>query len=297
MLRKRAKTSYAEEEFTDILSTSNWKQNMTKLLKIDVKDCELQAMFDTAPLSKQCEKLVLSQWTTGDWLLTVSDKIKTLIGKIRYVYLTQSRMKEMYVDGFMDSMLHILSFDDYPCFMYPQYEYSTTIGEDNRITAISDFGIVSESHKMLIVIEDKTMNNASYSNNWKEDQILGELFVAVHNTVETTSGIQYPLHIYAIRVVGTLFTFYRAIGTLDYIKESSRETGGLLADFLNTSLHTEDLQNTSRWSVSETSMVVQRHPAVLDDPSQLTAYDFCVAEQRLIILKCMTAIKQFVSED
>lgn len=278
MLRKRAKTSYAEEEFTDILSTSNWKKDMTKLLKINVEDCDF---FQEDPiLSKQAEKLLLPEWITGDWLLTVnlktlavSDKIKTLIGKIRYVYLTQSRMKEMYVDGFMDSMLHILSFDDYPCFMYPQYEYSTTIGEDNRITAISDFGIVSESHKMLIVIEDKTMNNASYSNNWKEDQILGELFVAVHNTVESTSGVQYPLYIHAIRVVGTLFTFYKAIGTLDYIKESSRGYP------------------------TETSMVVQRHPAVLDDPSRLTAYDFCIVEQRNHILKCMSAIKEFVSKE
>lgn len=279
-LRKRNKINYMEDESMNIQSTSRWKKEMTHLLKIKVEDQDIESMFwKGITLERQSRELYIPEWETGKWLLDidiktldVSDKVKTLIGKIKYVYLTQSRMKEMYVDGFMDSMLHLLCFDDYPCFMYPQYEYSTSIGEDNnQIIAISDFGIISEGHKMLIVVEDKTMKNASYANNWKEDQVMGELFVAVHNTVENNPSTTYPLHIYAIRVVGTLFTFYKAIASLDYIKESSRG-----------------------YPV-KTSMAVERHPEVLDDPSQLTAYDFCILEQRKQILLCMSAIKEIVS--
>ena len=46
---------------------------------------------------------------------------------------------------------------------------------------------------MFLVIEDKTLANAKYANNWKEDQVLGELFVAVHNIVENHRQQDGPL--------------------------------------------------------------------------------------------------------
>jgi hypothetical protein len=112
----------------------------------------------------------------------------------------------------MDTLLHILEFDDYPCLMYPQYEYFADIGEDeHHIVAKSDFGILAQNHRMLIVIE--TMDNA---NNWKEDQVLGEL------QFMTPSEITKMCAIHAIRVVGTLFTFYKTVVDKEYVKETLR---------------------------------------------------------------------------
>ncbi len=274
-LRKRPNIDYREHD-NIIPSTSYWKKDITSALKIESVDCSLQAMF--GEISQNCESLILPEWKNGEWLVNVnidnlktSNKIKTLIAKIKYVYIAQSTMREMYVDGFMDTLLHILEFDDYPCLMYPQYEYFADIGDDNHhIVAKSDFGILTQNHKMVIVIEDKTMENAKYSNNWKEDQVLGELFVAVHDTVRNHKDITYPINIYAIRVVGTLFTFYKTIADIEYVKE------------------------TLRGFPENNSMTVQRHPIVADDPN-LTAYDICDSNGRNQILKCMSSIKKFLT--
>jgi hypothetical protein len=270
MLRKRSKIDYSEDSTEPISSTSKWTKETSNSLKIKSINCSLDEI-GTMSLTTEAEKLILPLWTDGDWLrsidfdvLEISNKIKTLMVKIMYVYLAQSRMREMYVDGFMDSLLHLLEFDDYPCLMYPQYEYSADIGEES-IVAKSDFSILTKNHKMLVVIEDKTMENAKYSNNWKEDQVLGELFVAVHDIAINES--KYPIEVYAIRVVGTLFTFYKTLAEEDYIKE------------------------TLKGYPTNHHMNVLRHPAV-EDKVHLTAYDICNKDDRLHILSCMSYIKK-----
>lgn len=261
----------------DIKSTSNWTSEITRLLKIQTED--LVDLFKDAELPQS--ELVISEWIDGNWLENVnilslnkySNKVKTLIGKIRNVYKAMRTITEVYVDGFMDSLLHIMNFDDYPCFVYPQYQYTTKI-LDHLITAKSDFSVLTESHRMLLVIEDKTVNNATYSNNWKEDQVLGELFVAVHNTVanhpKSEGPMKYPVTIYAVRVVGTVFTFYKTDVTKEYIKESAKDIP------------------------SKNTMLVQRHPPVEDDPSNLTGYDICEIEDRKNILKCLDYIRKSI---
>jgi hypothetical protein len=205
------------------------------------------------------------------------NRVKTLTGK---VFLSeedsitdiQSQIGCI-VDGFMDSMLHILCFDDYPCFMYPQYDYSAKIGPNSRvIKAKPDLGILSETDKIMLVIEDKTVTSASYSNNWKEDQVMGELFAAVHHVVtKSRTHVVYPVTVHAVRVVGTKFTFYKAIATLEYIKEGARL--GLSID---------------------NDMVVQRCPPAEDNPSRLTAYNICDKNDRMRILECLCAIRKSI---
>ena len=75
------------------------------------------------------------------------------------------------------------------------YDYSAKIGPDNRVVkAKPDFGILSETDRILLVIEDKTVTSASYSNNWKEDQVMGELFAAVHHVVtKSRTHVVYPV--------------------------------------------------------------------------------------------------------
>ena len=135
------------------------------------------------------------------------------------------------------------------------------------------FSVISEDNKILLVIEDKTVTSSTYSNNWKEDQVMGELFAAVHYVVtKSRTTIAYPVTVYAVRVIGTKFTFYRAVATLEYIKESAR---------LGLSIDNE--------------MVVQRYPPVEDDPSRLTAYNICNKDDRTRILECMCSIRKTIS--
>ena len=269
---------------SDIKSTSKWEAGNAAFMKIEVTDVpDLHVLFENI-ISPEAQSLVIPQWTDENWLKNVnvenlndecSNTVVTLIVKVRNVYVAEKAITEMYIDGFMDSLLHILGFDDYPCLMYPQYQYTANIGSsDHKIIAKSDFSVLTRHNKMFLVIEDKTSANAKYSNNWKEDQVLGELFVAVHNIVENhrqqDGSLHYPVVVYAVRVVGTKFTFYKAAATLQYIKETSR------------SIPTQN------------KMIVQRHPPVIDEPSTLTAYDICLAEDRMNILKCFCSIRNFM---
>lgn len=274
----------------DIPSTSNWNSDTTKALNIEVKDQE-NVFGDTLGhrvseyediLQEDASFLIFGEWKDENWLKNVdiknlecNDNTKTLIEKLRIVYMTVNTLGEMYIDGFMDSLLHLLRFDSYPCLMYPQYKYSTTIGShDHNVTAKSDFSILYALQQiLLLVVEDKTVKSATYANNWKEDQVLGELFVAVHSIVNKkppVKNLKYPILVHAVRVIGTQFTFYRAEATKEYIKESAKK-----------------LPTTNK-------LTVYRHPPVEDDPSCLTAYDICNLDDRKRILKCLCYIRRFI---
>jgi hypothetical protein len=279
-LRPRRSIDYSSESRNEsvftVESASKWIGDTTRYMKIRVVD--VQNMSSLGNLPDEAKSLVIPEWINGEWLRSLSistsqhdNKVKTLIGKIKKVFLSEEEsITEVIIDGFMDSLLHILCFDDYPCFLYPQYDYSAKIGPNNRsVRAKPDFSVLSNGNKIMLVIEDKTVTSATYSNNWKEDQVMGELFAAVHYVVAKSSKkVTYPVNVHAVRVIGTKFTFYKAIATLGYIKESAR---------LGLSIENE--------------MVVQRCPPVEDDPSGLTAYNICDLDDRIQILKTLCSIR------
>lgn len=250
-----------------IESTSKWIGSTVQHLNIRVTD--VSEMFSSHTLSSSALQLTIPEWIDGTWLmkedinsLQHANRVKSLLAKIREVYIASTTISEMYVDGFMSTLLQILCFDDYPCLLYPQYSYSAKIGPRNHtVNAKSDFSVIFNKRQILLVIEDKTTSNANIANNWKEDQVLGELFVAVHKAEK------FPASVYAIRVVGTLFTFYRAFATEEYILETARQ--GIAVS---------------------TDMVVQRYPPVKQS-TQLTAYDICNVNDRVRILECMCSIR------
>lgn len=278
-LRHRsASLNYSSESRSDIAftvdsikSTSKWKDSTVQHLNVQVAN--VSEMFSSCVLSDEALQLAIPEWTDGTWLiggniplLPHAKKVKSLIAKIREVHIASTTISEMYVDGFMNTLLQILCFDDYPCLLYPQYSYSAKIGPRNHtVNAKSDFSVIYNKHQILLVVEDKTTSNANRTNNWKEDQVLGELFVAVHR------ANNYPISMYAIRVVGTLFTFYKAFATDEYILE------------------------TAKYGTAEKSkMVVQRYPPISDSSVQLTAYDICKVDERRRILECMCSIRNLV---
>ncbi len=267
--------NYSSESRSDIAfsieSTSKWKDSTVQHVNVQVTN--VSQMFSSCVLSNEAIQLTIPEWTDGTWLirkdipmLPHAKKVKSLIAKIREVHIASTTISEMYVDGFMSTLLQILCFDDYPCLLYPQYSYSAKIGPRNHtVNAKSDFSVIYNKHQILLVVEDKTTSNANRTNNWKEDQVLGELFVAVHK------ADNFPVNIYAIRVVGTLFTFYRAVATKEYILETARSGTAV-----------------------QNKMVVQRYPPVSENSVQLTAYDICNVDERKSILECMCSIRSSV---
>lgn len=281
MSRVRSSVDYSSEGTStsaalSVESASKWTIDTTQHLNIRVVDVDIALSHDNLPSEIEC--LVIPEWTDEEWLLNAdimpyNNKVKALIYKIRTIFVSRRRVTEVVIDGYMDSLLHIVGFDDYPCLMYPQYRYSASIGpKPNNIRATSDFGIITENNKILLVIEDKTTAGPTYANRWKEDQVLGELFVAVHYLAAESRGKpEYPIDAYAIRVINTKFTFYKATATLEYLKESA---------LLGMSEKSE--------------MVVQRYPPVADDPYVLTAYDICKKQDRKCILLSLWHIKKLM---
>lgn len=283
VLRPRSSVDYGSERTQDSVltvgSASSWGEETIQHMNIKVIDiadaADVNTMFPFMGLHGKASDLLLKEWTDKTWLTDANikqcndDDIKTLLDKIMAVF-TES-VTELHVDGFMNSLLYFLGFDKYPCHLYPQYRYSANIGQNNRcINAKPDFGVTTKANNnIMLIIEDKTIKSATYPNNWKESQVLGELFVAVHHVVANAKAeVKYPVNVYAVRVIGTKFTFYRTVAALEYIRETAK---------LGMSTNSE--------------MKVQRHPPVEDDPSKLTAYDICNVYDRKCILECLCSIR------
>ena len=284
-LRPRSYTDYSNESRTESEitneSASKWDETNTEYRKITVDDViDIHELFPKEDLPKEAKLLMMPEWKKGEWLIGVNlktvsynDNIKTFIKKIRKVFLSeQESMAEVFVDGYMQTLLQLLCFDSYPCSFYPQYEYRVSLGQKNKpFRAKPDFSIFLEEDKIMLVVEDKNVSSATLPNNWKEDQVMGELFAAVHYIVsKAKEELTYPITVYAVRVIGTKFTFYKAQAGLEYIIESARE----------------------HLSGKEV-MVVQRHPPVAKNP-RLTAYDICKFDDRMRILECLCSIRRWI---
>ena len=284
VLRPRPPESpnYSSDGISESAFTVESASRTTQYMKIKVIDVDEMFPGTRTDLPDEGQSLIIPEWTSGDWLQNVeiqtlqyNNKIKTLIAKIRKVHLLERmNITETLIDGFMDSLLHILCFDDYPCYLYPQYDYSAQIGPNNRsVKAKPDFSVLSNENRIMLVIEDKTITSATYSNNWKEDQVMGELFTAVHHVVtKSNTEVTYPVNVYAVRVIGTKFTFYKSIATLEYIKESAKRG----------------------FSIKDNEMKVERYPPVEDEPSMLTAYNICDRDDRMRILECLCSIRKSI---
>jgi hypothetical protein len=281
-LGKRVRDSYSEDTSMDtdtrIGFASKWTDDIVNLFRIQ---CINKEFVDMSERNTTKSILTMPEWKDETWLdmvdiskLNISGKIKTLIAKIKYVHCKQFIIKEVYTDGFMDSLLHLVGFDDYPCLLYPQYECAARVlGKIKPLIAKCDFGIVANDN-ILLVVENKTMDSVSYSNNWKESQVMGELFIAAHSLIGNTpvnGTIKYPIEIFAVRVIGVMFTFYKAVASKEYTLESARKYP----------------QNTS--------FTVYRHPNIDEDSAILNAYDIRVLDYRKMILRYLYFIRDTIS--
>jgi len=141
------------------------------------------------------------------------------------------------------------------------------------ITSKIKFIVSKEDQYIVLIAEDKHPGGISEVTDWCKPQIAGEIFVtAFHNIYMGNKSdeytVTYPLIIYAIRIVSTKFTFYKAEVSRKYIKECS------------TSLpHTD-------------SLIVKRFPQQEEERSdiarKLNAWYFC---QQLDCINILTTLK------
>lgn len=274
--KRRASVDYKEEYFLDTPSTSKWTNK-------DLKDYNIKVInIDNFPKSEIiCKELIIPEWKNEDWLYSckiidikvsenkrINNKVKTLVDKIKEIQKYKNIINEIYVDGFMNTMLSIFEFDDYPCQYFPQYPLQTIFGGEieQTITSKVDFGVISKfNNSAMLVIEDKTMTNADFYNDWKEAQVVGEIFVALHDkNIKTVFGI---------RVVHTLFTFYKSTIDKDYKVSNLR---GIF---------------------KQGELIIERFPEINPNELSLNALDICIYDQRIQILERLSFIHNQLSPE
>lgn len=149
----------------------------------------------------------------------LSRKERTLAKLISYVMANEIATigtEESRTDSFVDRILRTMEFDEDPLMLQlqPMYKFSVY---DKTITSKYDFG-VTRNGKILLIDEDKHIVNTGPSTSWGEYQIAGEILCGAVNNYRMTSSTDW---IYAIRVIGTRFTFYKSFATKSYLNELS----------------------------------------------------------------------------
>lgn len=267
--RLRKEIDYREHEFIlphHAHKTSEWTSTIKENMHIRIYD---KPIFQL-PLSYTEKEIYLECLSDNAWKsfididhLPLSPEYKTLVDELKTVYDANNNLSEYFIDTYVSTLFHIMKMNDYPLSINAQHELNVDIGEqEEHITSIPDFIIRSRKSKMLVVVEDKNTSNAKYINQWKENQVMGEIFVAAHNM-----KISEPSEMYAIRIIGTLFTFYKVFITPEYIKESLL---GL---------------------PKENYMDVHRYPSPGTSVYQINALDFCKLEDRKIIVEYLSKIR------
>jgi len=124
---------------------------------------------------------------------------------------------ESKTDTFVDYLLREIGFSDYPLILKlkPLYEFRV---KNKNISSIYDFS-VEKDNRILLVEEDKHIKNTTLGAAWGEYQIAGEIIAGAYNN--------YVLHfnnsiIISIRVIGTRFTFYYTIVSLEYLNSLAK---------------------------------------------------------------------------
>jgi len=274
--------------------TSSWEPE--HLLALNIEYNNVQVIKDVITTYKdniidKDNPILLNGWAKVDFLTmnciasVVNKKVRTIIKKIRNILINESTRpaRETKIDSFVQSLLSYLGFDDDPFELNPQYDYSIELNNNKRITSRVEFITIKNDMFIILIVEDKHPLGVSELKDWSEPQIAGELLGAGFHNMQLSAldqkQIQYPMYINAIRVVGTKFTFYKAIITREYLAELQK---CIDRDNILPSVH---------------SMIIYRHP---EQPSReinmsaiLTAWDFCIPNDRKQIVN---ALKSLVNE-
>lgn len=279
--------------FADIPSrTSMWDKEICKSLMIQFINADKvnEIIVPALNLEKEYDTLILDGWNRDNFLYSnrksiIEDNdgnirpqtVSTIIHKIRAILINENStsIREVKIDAFVLSLLVYLGFDKYPLIIYPQCDYTAAVAHNCSITSKIEFIVSKEDQYIVLIAEDKHPGGISEVTDWCEPQIAGEIFVtAFHNIYMGNQSdnytVTYPLIIYAVRIDGTKFTFYKAEVSRKYLKECS------------TSLPYTD------------NLIVKRFPPQEDESPdiarKLNAWDFCNQSERINILKTLKAL-------
>lgn len=144
-------------------------------------------------------------------------KTKTFVKLIEYIMENESLVRgteESRTSAFVNHLLDKLDFGEYPLMIQPQPLYKFNV-YTKEISSKFDFAIMKDTN-IMIIDEDKHIRNTGPPSAWGEYQIAGELIAGAYCNYSKSSK-KYKDILYAVRVIGIRFTFYKAKITSKYL--------------------------------------------------------------------------------
>jgi len=210
-------------------STGDFRDIDVISLNIVYKD-----IFDVNDLVAQTSKLApsevyISDRNGSDLISCIDDesilvdlprKERTFAVLLAYVLINEKAVRgteESRTDSLVDRLLRTLEFDEYPLMLQLQPNYKFSV-YNKEITSKYDFGITRKG-RLAMVDEDKHLKNTGPSYGWGEYQIAGELLAGTYYNYALTGRNDI---VYAARVIGTKFTFYKTVPSKSYLHSLGR---------------------------------------------------------------------------
>jgi hypothetical protein len=264
-------------------STSDFTAYDVSFLNIKYEDNE--SIFDEVPNQEDqthYDYLLLDNKRMDEWAMidSTDDKKRKILSAIDYISSILEITDETVTNDFVSFLLSELQLNLRPFKLRHERKYVIHLPGAN-ITSIPDMSIENKN-TVLLVDEDKSLFNTDRLSNWGEHQIAGEVFTALYRNY--AYGTNHP--VYAIRVIGTFFTFYKAVAREDYLQAASN------------SEVIEDIDEKGRRSFHlYNELIIQRYPTnmlKLIQPSsnkQCVGLNYLDIEERKQIVFMLLSLK------
>ncbi|KAF0452289.1 hypothetical protein F8M41_001927 [Gigaspora margarita] len=183
--------------------------------------------------------------------------------------ISSAGKRERVTDSFVNFLLGVLKFNVYLLSLELKADCYFKV-HNKKVISETDFSIW-KGNLFVIIDEDKHLHNVVKSTMWGECQIASELLAAAFVNDKEIQEIYRSQSLFAIRVIGTQFTFYRA------------EVG---SNYLN---------NLSEGFPDDDEMRIYRYPVYQEyqDTKKIPCFDYTDPDQRKTILDILLKIKKF----
>ncbi|CAG8707937.1 5200_t:CDS:1, partial [Ambispora leptoticha] len=229
--------------------------------------------YNTSLLLRNASKdQLLGVWTDDSFTKGWNNKERALaryISNVLIKELASAGKRERVTDSFVNFLLGVLEFNEYPLSLELKADCYFRV-YNKKVTSETDFSIW-KSNLFVIIDEDKHLHNVTKNTWWGECQIAGELLASAFVNHEEIRGRYHAQSLFAIRVIGTRFTFYRAEIEFNYLISLSE---GFPTD----------------------KMYIYKYP-VDQNTDQFPCLDYTDPDQRKEILEILIKIKNFVIQN
>jgi hypothetical protein len=217
-----------------------------------------------------------------DESIDVMDKLKhdektlaLLLNKVIQHDPLKISIRESFTNNFVNYLLNKVGFNSFPLVLNAQPKYWFEV-ENNKVSTRPEFSVEKEDQiKCIFLDESRHLSNLKLATEFAECQIVAELLACAFTnyTHPLSKTMLHDQTIYAVRIIGTRFTFYKTQIKKEYFEALSQ--GGTL--------------NESQ------SVSVLRYPPN-DDKETIHGFDYSNKAQRPHILKLLTRLKEQIKK-